>query len=154
MCPPYTPSAKDFREIVKKYDYAIVAQISHPYADEVKKYLNVEGAEFQDIVKDPEFQKEMKILWDAVSKKFRTLISSIEREAFNKGYYLSIGLGSGACTLCETCELKFPCKHPWEARPSMEAMGIDITRTMKNAGLQLTWNSKDRITMNCLILIG
>ncbi len=154
MCPPYTPKAKDFREIVKKYDFAIAAQITRAYDDELKKYLNVNGAKFQDVINNPEFQKEMKVVMDDVTKRLRNLIASIEREAFSRGYYLSIGLGSGTCLLCETCELKYPCKHPWEARPSMEAMGIDITRTMRNAGLQLTWNSGEKITLNCLVLIG
>jgi predicted metal-binding protein len=86
-------------------------------------------------------------------KELETVVSAVEREALNKGYYLSLGLTAGTCRLCNTCDLMWPCKHPWEARPSMEAVGIDVHKTAKNAGLSLKWNSKDFMTLTGLILI-
>jgi len=36
--------------------------------------------------------------------------------------------------LCEECSLDKGCKHPREARPSMEACGIDVFKTARTAG--------------------
>jgi len=87
-------------------------------------------------------------------KRFHSLISNIERESFKRGYYLSLGLVMGSCRLCEECDTKKACEHPYEARPSMEAMGIDVFKTAKNSGLGFEWNTKKSIMYNGLVLIG
>jgi predicted metal-binding protein len=63
-----------------------------------------------------------------------TIIIKLEREAFLSGYYKAFGMGSGPCELCERCDLKKGCKHAEQARPSMEACGIDVFRTARTAG--------------------
>ncbi len=154
MCPPYVMNAKEFREIVAKYKYAIAVQLECLVDDELKAMIGGDKS-FKDLSNNAEYRAKIeKVFQENIAKKMGKLISAIEKEAFVKGYYLSLGLGMGGCMLCPVCELKFPCKHPWEARPSMEALGIDVTRTVKNAGLQLSWGSKDIITLNGLILIG
>jgi predicted metal-binding protein len=64
----------------------------------------------------------------------RIIVSTLEREAFLSGYYKAFGLGSGPCNLCDNCHIKNGCAHSDEARPSMEACGIDVYRTAKTAG--------------------
>jgi len=154
MCPPYVMNTKEFREIVAKYKYAIAVQLEFLVGDELKAMIAGDKS-FRDLGNNAEYRAKIeKELHEIIANKMGTLISAIEREAFVKGYYLSLGLGMGGCMLCPVCELKFPCKHPWEARPSMEALGIDVARTVKNAGLTLSWESKDIKTLNGLILIG
>ena len=46
-------------------------------------------------------------------------------------------MAAGPCGFCKTCETKKPCKHPHEARPAMEACGIDVYTTARNNGLGL-----------------
>lgn len=66
------------------------------------------------------------------------LILKLEREAFLHGHPLALGLIEGPCSLCEKCPgPKAPCLEPQKARPSMEAMGIDVFRTCANAGIDL-----------------
>ena len=154
MCPPYTPSAKEFREIVAKYKFAIMVQIDAPIGEETKKLIKSEGAKLTELWKDEEFSKRLEKDVRELGNKLRAIVSAVEREAFNKGWYLSLGLVIGNCNLCSTCDLKWPCKHPWEARPSMEAMGIDVSQTAKNAGLDLQWGTKEIMTLNGLILIN
>jgi len=64
----------------------------------------------------------------------KRIVSTLEREAFLSGYYKAFGMGSGPCSLCETCNVQKTCKHTEEARPSMEACGIDVFRTARTAG--------------------
>jgi predicted metal-binding protein len=149
MCPPYTPSAKEFRECAGKYKDAIIVQIETPIEEEIKRKIKSKGAKLKELLKDDELFERARAGW----KKLFDVVSAVEREAFNKGYYLSLGLTAGACRLCDTCDPKSPCKHPGEARPSMEAVGIDVHKTTKNAGLQLKWNTKEFMTISGMILI-
>ncbi len=64
------------------------------------------------------------------------LAAKLEREIFLSGYYKAFALGAGPCNLCSKCNLK-ECKHPEEARPSMEASGIDVFKTARQAGFPI-----------------
>jgi predicted metal-binding protein len=70
-------------------------------------------------------------------RELSPLIASLEREAFLAGYYKALGLGSGPCDLCASCDVKGGCQHPEVARPSMEACGIDVYRTARAAGFEI-----------------
>lgn len=58
---------------------------------------------------------------------------ALEREIFLSGYYKAYGLGAGPCNICNRCNLK-ECSYPDRARPSMEASGIDVFKTVRKAG--------------------
>ena len=84
------------------------------------------------------------------------LLFEIEREVFLRGQYSALGLGAGRCRLCETCNPEIgSCVHPEKARPSMEACGIDVFATTRNANLDLkVLISKDEEHQRtCLLLL-
>lgn len=152
MCPPYTPSAKEVEGIVTKYTDAMLVQVEASMPAPVITEIKNDESKLAEIVKEGGMETlNAKLLEDW--KKFHALITEIEREAFKNGYYLSLGLVMGSCRLCPECDPKQPCKHPFESRPSMEAMGIDVYKTAKNAGLGFEWNQKFRIVYNGLLLI-
>jgi len=70
-------------------------------------------------------------------RQMQKIVATLESEAFFMGYHKAFALGAGPCSLCDTCDLTYPCKHHKEARPSMEACGIDVYRTARNAGLPI-----------------
>lgn len=55
----------------------------------------------------------------------------LEKEAFFAGYYKALAMGAGPCRLCTRCNIKGLCRHAYEARPSMEACGIDVYQTAR-----------------------
>jgi predicted metal-binding protein len=61
------------------------------------------------------------------------VVSQLEREVFVTGFYKALALGEGPCRLCQTCSPE-RCQHPREARPSMEACGIDVFATVRANG--------------------
>ncbi len=63
-----------------------------------------------------------------------SIIGPLEREAFLMGYYKAFGMSSGPCTLCESCNVEKTCRHTEQARPSMEACGIDVYQTARTVG--------------------
>ncbi len=70
-------------------------------------------------------------------KSIRNIIPKLEREIFLSGYYAALGFASGPCYLCgDECNMK-DCKHPEEARPSMEAAGMNVYATARKAGFPI-----------------
>jgi predicted metal-binding protein len=67
----------------------------------------------------------------------RYIISQLEKEAFLAGCYKAIGMGAGPCRLCEECAIPNPCRRSTEARPSMEACGIDVFQTVLDSGFDI-----------------
>ena len=68
---------------------------------------------------------------------FRKMIFELEREIFLSGYYKAFGMACGPCHLCEKCDVTKRCKNPIQARPSMEACGIDVFETVRKNGFKI-----------------
>jgi len=61
------------------------------------------------------------------------VVAELEREIFLSGFYKALAFGAGPCRLCKRCSFK-ECVHPEDARPSMEACGIDVFSTARANG--------------------
>lgn len=81
------------------------------------------------------------------SHRISEIVVKIEREIFLSGYYKAFGLGAGPCNLCNKCNLKH-CRYPDEARPSMEATGIDVFKTAHKAGFPVEVVTSTRCKAN------
>ncbi len=71
------------------------------------------------------------------TKHFNETIVNLEIKIFLDGYYKAWSMGSGPCRLCKECDLATACKHGFEARPSMEACGIDVFKTARGNGFPI-----------------
>jgi predicted metal-binding protein len=136
MCPPYVPSVAEFREALKNYKQAILLQVS---AELHERQTNAPAGE----VFIP-------------ARKLHELVNLGEREAFAAGFRFAAGFIGGCCRLCDECiaaQGGTSCRVPFKARPSMEAMGIDVIATAEKAGLPLTFPIEDKVTWTGLILL-
>lgn len=70
-------------------------------------------------------------------KNFNETLVRLEIKIFLEGYYKAWSMGSGPCRLCTECDLTVSCKHGFEARPSMEACGIDVFKTARDNGFPI-----------------
>ena len=78
------------------------------------------------------------VLFEAERDDAKTIAVRLEREAFLAGYYKALGLGAGPCQLCkQECAIDGGCRHPEQARPSMEACGIDVFATVRRNGFAI-----------------
>ena len=68
------------------------------------------------------------------------------------GFYKAIAFGTGPCTICEQCT-PGNCPHPHRTAPSMEACGIDVIETVRNAGLKIDMPPQNGSQLNCYGLI-
>jgi len=83
-----------------------------------------------------------------------TMVAALEREIFLAGYYKALGFGSGPCRLCRECSFA-GCSRPEDARPSMEACGIDVFATVRANGfpIEVVRNEGDAQNYYGLVLI-
>lgn len=80
---------------------------------------------------------EHAVLFEAPANVTKGIAVKLEREVFLAGYYKALGLGSGPCQLCAECAFELGCRHPDEARPAMEACGIDVYATARKHGFTI-----------------
>lgn len=128
--PPNTMSVADFRAVLAKYLFALVVQMKSAAADE--KSL---------------FETERSV---------QLLLAELERKALGLGFYFTAGLGASCCRICPECvgaRSGLPCRNPGQARPSAEAMGIDVIRTAEKAGLPFSLNSTGEVVYTGLLLL-
>jgi len=128
-CPPYSPEPEETRRLLSEYRYAVLARFeAKPDQKLLPKHTH-------------------HALWNSLTKLHKT-IYELERKAFLFGYYKAFGMGAMPCTLCETCVVEemqdkdqavfeldtARCRHKDIMRPSPEACGIDLFKTLQNAG--------------------
>lgn len=155
MCPPNVTSVKEFREILAKYNHAILVQIEQPIPTEMR--TEIKGAnDVSALYQTRPFLDSYDKHFTPTKLKLHRIVHQIEAEAFSQGYRFAAGFIAGSCKLCPKCVAtgsRGPCRHPFRARPSMEAMGIDAYQTAKNAGLPFNIPAKNKAVWNGLVLI-
>lgn len=138
-CPPYTPTAEEFRKIVSEYSYALFMKFtSKAEADpEMQKLLSKPE---NDPALTNEAKEKIAKFWANWKQDKRSMLESVvalEKEAMRNGYSLGISFVSGHCQLCEKCNLETKiCAHPELARMSEDAIGVNVRKTAKNAGIE------------------
>lgn len=84
------------------------------------------------------------------------IVNQVEKAAYDMGFRFAAGFIGGACRLCPECVgvgSQTPCRYPYRARPSMEAMGIDVCATLANVGLAIEFPPKKEVLWTGLILV-
>jgi predicted metal-binding protein len=139
-CPPHAPSPDEFRKIVSEYKFALFMKFETKVEgdSELIKYLSKTDY--------PSISVEMKtkvdkfwLAWQDEMKKMLEIVHKLEKAAAKEGYLLAVGLVSGACQLCEKCNVeKGICIHPTMKRYSEEGVGINVKATAEKADIKFT----------------
>ena len=165
MCPPGVKPVSDFRNILLKYHFAVLirtdAALCRP-PERIADSNTLSGVwEATESVingrsrKSRPAEKYFRVLRDDW-QKLQGIISRIESQCIADGYPFVAGLSAGGCLLCDVCvgpESGLPCRHPFKARPSMEAMGIDVLATARKAGMQVGFTPDQTRSWVGLILV-
>jgi predicted metal-binding protein len=124
QCPPHAPKPAEIRQLLKSYSYGVVF-IRRMSSKLLKRDRN---------------DKERK----AAFRSILEIVSKLESAAFYDGHYLSVGFGAGSCfsSLCDPklgCQVLKgeKCRFPLKARPSMEAVGMDVYRLIASSGWEI-----------------
>jgi len=121
-CPPNTLKPEQLQKMLDDYHKAVFFIKDLP-----SEIMGISGDTWEDL--------------RAAYLDIYKIVSGIESQAFYDGHYLAVGFAAGSCrhTLCiehETCAALQgqSCRHYFRARPSMEAVGIDVYQMVAAAG--------------------
>jgi len=148
MCPPNLISIEEFRRALKAYRLALLVQIESDVDSVDRSRRRLDGKMASQLHK--------KAGTHEMEKRLHAIISDLEAMAFKNGFYLAAGLIGSECLLCEKCvgqSGKEACRHPFQARPSMQAVGIDVIKTARKAGLPVILSSRTKVRWTGLLLL-
>lgn len=127
-CPPFVPPVEETKKLLKCYKKAILARF------EAK----------------PDYSQPPERIHHFIMKSLREFYDTmfeLERTAYLNGYYKAFALYGLPCPYCDPCVVenmevvdkdpKRYCKFQHKVRPAMEATGIDVFQTVRNAGYEL-----------------
>jgi predicted metal-binding protein len=146
-CPPNTFSVEEFRKILERFQVALVVQVESPQTSLDLDDQGLAGKNAAELEA---------LLHGEPNRRLMDIIARLEAEAFKAGYYYATGFAGGLCLLCPTCvgvASGQPCRHPFEARPSMEGVGIDVFKTAANAGLPIALSADQPVKWTGLLLV-
>jgi predicted metal-binding protein len=111
-CPPNVPSVSECQQFFKEYSIGVIFH-------------------FEKKVSEPEGRH-------AWSKKVNQGLLKLERDVFISGYQKAFLLFMDSCGICAECSGKREtCKNARLARPSPEAMAVDVFATVRKFGYKV-----------------
>ncbi len=122
-CPPNVPTVSECRRFFEEYS---TCAIFH----------------FAKAVEKP----EDRFSW---SRQINKGLAALEREVFLSGYRKTFMLVIDSCTMCKECTgEREECRNPRTARPSPEAMAVDVYATVRQHGYPVQVLTDFSQTMN------
>lgn len=137
-CPPYVPTANEFKDILNEYQYAMLVKFKSPAKADEETICSI----YKNWL-DPNTPKDLKnkadTFWNDYfdySQDIHNIMLELEKAAFNKGYTFALAFVNGSCRLCNVCNTeKGVCVHPSRARIPEHAVGINMKKTAEDAGM-------------------
>jgi predicted metal-binding protein len=139
-CPPHAPTPEEFQNLVNEYHFALFMKFRTNVMGDSELITYLSRGD------DPSVPADMKLKvqqfwsgWKEEMIKLLNIIHGLEKSAAKEGYLLAAGLVSGACQLCEKCNVeKGVCIHPTMKRYSEEGVGVNVKATAEKAGIEFT----------------
>jgi predicted metal-binding protein len=151
MCPPNVGEPAEMRAILAEYRLALVVQQAIP-ATQAEVTDRFGGRTYAEAHAEPGYEP---VAGDS-QNRFAALMTALEAAAFKRGLRFAAAFSGGDCVLCPECVGQGsgePCRHPFAARPSMEAVGIDVVATAAHAGLAVELPAVDHPCWTGLLLL-
>ena len=162
MCPPHVPAPDETRAALARYGDVLLVQqdiaVTQAQVDEAlggKTYAESRARDERGGAADAVSAAGCEADIVASQNAFAKLMSGLETEAFKLGYRFAAAFAGGDCVLCQVCAGidDGVCRHPFEARPSMEAVGIDVVATARAAGLEIELPAVTRPCWTGMLLV-
>jgi len=164
-CPPNVMPVAQFREVLKAYHGALMVKVPTTLMEtpeeltgqtDLSAAFEITAAAHSGTGQSPEAVRDyMQALRDS-QNLLHGIIIQIESLCLREGYSYAAGFGAGGCTLCDECvgaASGLPCRHPYQARPSLDAVGINVMATARKAGVPLDFSSGGARSWVSLVLI-
>ena len=150
MCPPNCVRPEEFARSLERYQFALLVQ-AKIITDVASVERRLGAPSLVEVIKDEDYLRQLR----ASTRSFEVILTKLERDALMMGHRFSLALSGGTCSLCDECAgitPGEPCRHPFEARPSMEAVGIDVVATAAMSGAPIEFPAKDPVWTGLLLV--
>lgn len=90
-----------------------------------------------------------------LADRLHEIVLILEQFACRLGYTQAYGLIAGHCQLCDPCAAATGasrCRHPGLARPSLEALGINVIGSCGAAGQKIEFDKRRVTWVGCLLI--
>ncbi|WNY22779.1 hypothetical protein MmiHf6_00640 [Methanimicrococcus hongohii] len=139
VCPPNVPTPDEFRKYLSLYRFAIL--LSTQYDNPPKPASLIDSEKVSN-----EIRKK--------STDLSEILLKLEAVSLQKGYRFAAGFTGGSCHYCDACvKTGGECKTPYRARPSMEAVGVDVVGTLQKVDMSLEFPVSDKVKWWGLLLV-
>lgn len=110
-------------------------------------------AQTRELLKD--YSHALLLKGQPPTKEFQHRTLQAERQALKVGFYKALVLWAGPCSLCDHCTDKGECRNTRDSRASMEGAGIDVFKTVRQAGfdIDVLKEKNDFVTYFALLLL-
>ena len=139
-CPPYVPTADEFKDILNEYQYAMLVKFKSPAKADEDTICSI-YKNWLDPGTPEDLKNKADTFWNDYfdySKEIHNTMLELEKAAFNRGYTFALAFVNGSCRLCNVCNAKDGvCIHPSMARIPEHAVGINMKKTAEEAGMEL-----------------
>ncbi|MCP4629535.1 MAG: DUF2284 domain-containing protein [bacterium] len=162
-CPPNVMSLEEFAKVLKRYHSALLVQTQSSLSGDPDKHDKKAVLEYVAAPGKPEKKggDKTELYQDLDNMKLAAirlhkLINEVESMAMSLGFPYALGLIGGECMLCPECvgvNSGEACRRPYQARPSMEGVGIDVFKTSIKAGLPFEMIPQKEIIWSGLVLV-
>jgi predicted metal-binding protein len=148
MCPPNTITPEQFSIALARYSDAILVQWD-VRLDQGLMVAIKEGS-IDQLQENADYTKFLKRACCDLTE----IMNKLERNAMRLGYRFATAFSGGLCGLCDECiGTGHHCRHPFQARPSMEAVGIDVIATAEKATMPIKYPAEHAAALTGLLLI-
>ena len=150
MCPPNVISVEEFAAALERFENAIVLQFEIE-VNKKKMEGKIGSMELGALRLDTDYEAMLSSSMRHMSKA----LINLERDALHLGYRFTTALSAGNCRLCDECVgpgKGKQCRHPFEARPAAEALGIDVFATAELAGMPIEFPAKKPVWTGILLV--
>ncbi len=139
-CPPEAPYLE---KKVSKYQRFILVYIKYDLSKYIKQMIVKHPKRSEESIRNAFFMKN--ILRDKLEQEILNFINEMQNS-----YKEKLILWDGFCRICSnekdrgcTYDEGNPCRYPNKKRYSMEAVGIEVTQTVKNLNFDIEWPPND-----------
>ncbi len=123
LCPPNAPSIGECRELFQSYERIALIHMEKALA---------EGEDAAD--------------W---KRNVNARLLELERDVFLAGFHKVLVTFPADCSVCADCVTsKQDCRHKGKARPTPDALGVDVYGTARQAGMPIFVLTERSQTMN------
>lgn len=151
MCPPNVVSVDEFSRSLARYEHVMVVQFEMGWSEaDIARLYGKKG--LSELHCDSGYVDNL----TEAMRRISDVMAKLEKEALYMGHRFAAALSGGCCRLCDECvgpDPKERCRHPFRARPSMEAVGIDVVGTAENAGMKVEFPPKGKAVWTGLLLV-